>query len=175
LAGWGFALSFCPTLRSNDTLAWKRTEKATRWDLWIDPHDNPGLDMSLYEISYSKIWTDEFFRVHDVEPEFGRVKEVCHAALGEASRLFARVANYADLAELFDEIPSRKSPRFGPENYIPHDLAWGLTLIAAGARRDGEKRIQRWCKRYKIKSDDRILLAAIELAEQYGSKPEYIQ
>lgn len=176
MAGWGFALTFCPTLRSDGTLAWKRTEKATRWDLWVDPHDNPGLDLDSYRIAYDGMKWDEFGRMVAVaEPQFDRVKEVCHAALGQAAMLFSSVTSYDDLADRFEEIPSRKSRRFGPDNYVPHGLAWGLTLIAAGKAVDGARRIQVWCERNKVRGDDRVLLASIALAESCSRKPEYMQ
>ena len=149
-ACWGFSLDFVPVLRRR-RLRWKRTSKSAEFDLCIDPID---------QAERVPAWCSF---VHSPVVEEARPQDVIWAAKNaayEAQNDFGRVNSVADLIGIFRERASMSFRRFSLENYVQTHIAWGLALIAIGEAEEGEVHLGRFCERYGIDRNERLIKKA---------------
>ena len=50
--------------------------------------------------------------------------------------------------------------RFGPENYVQTDLAWGLVQVATGDAEGGANRISAFCEQFGVDPMASVLVKA---------------
>lgn len=65
-----------------------------------------------------------------------------------------------DLLDLFRRRSEMTFRRFGPDNYVQTDLAWGLLQLAAGETAEGSERLSQFCERFEIDPNTAILTKA---------------
>ena len=144
-ARWGFSVDFVPRLQGK-RLVWKRTSATAVFDLCIDPIDVEGRvpDWCSFT-SYSPL---------------GEVRKIARAVRQHASMDFARVNTLNDLRNLFRQRATMRFRRFGPENYVQTDLAWGLVQVATGDAEGGANRISAFCEQFGVDPMASVLVKA---------------
>lgn len=152
-AHWGISVDFVPVVRDG-SLSWKRTAKTAAADLTIDPIDDWG---------YIPNWCA--FVANDSAL---KVRKVALATLKAAKSDWLEFCSLSDVANCFERRSKKKFRRFGLQNYVQTDLAWGLVLIALGQVQEGERHLERFCKEFEIREDDRVLLLSVIAARDAG-------
>ena len=145
VARWGFSVDFVPRLRGS-RLAWKRTFATAEFDLCIDPLDAEGTVPHWCAFA------------RDDSPR--HVMKVARAVNDATSTDFAPIRTADDLLHLFERRSRMVFRRFGLENYVQTDLAWGLLQLAAGDVEAGSDRLTRFCERFEVDSGAAILAKA---------------
>jgi hypothetical protein len=151
---WGFSIDFVPTQR-NGKLAWKRTARTARFDLCIDPIDREE------RVEWRSI---SGFIVPQKTYDWGKVTRAVLDGVRAAQPDFARVASPRNVVEVFRERSAMQFRRFTLENYIRTDIAWGLCLVSLGHYEEAEIHLQKYCARFSIDRNNRILRAAEQAA-----------
>jgi hypothetical protein len=154
-ACWGFSVDFVPSLRGG-RLSWKRTVKAARHDLRIDPIDLEGGPHEW--CSFSRFIPRT--KVYD----WDKVSRTVAASVKAAKQDFKKINTIASLVTMFDERSKMKFRRFSLENYSQTHIAWGLCLLAVRNRDEAETHLTRFCETFSIDRNDRILQSAERIA-----------
>lgn len=154
-ARWGFCVDFVP-IKKAGRLRWKRTPKTAAFDLCIDPIDLEGWAHDWCSLSLFIFPSNTY----DWTKVTRTVKNSVSAALSD----FSRVNSIADTVALFRDRSKMKFHRFSLENYVQTHIAWGLCLIALGQQTQGENHLEKYCERFSVDRDDRILREAERVA-----------
>ncbi len=154
-ARWGFSVDFVPRVQGK-RLSWKRTPATATFDLCIDPIDVEG-------------------RVPDwcsftSDASASGIKKIARAVREQASLDLLRVDTLHDLRELFQQRATMKFRRFGPENYVQTDLAWGMLQLATGEVQGGDARIAAFCEHFDVDPAATILMKAKQEAFQQHAR-----
>ncbi|MDQ1129593.1 hypothetical protein QE381_001721 [Microbacterium sp. SORGH_AS 888] len=126
---------------------WKRTAKSADFDLVIDPVDEEGNVPSWCTLTSA------------TTPRAART--VATEAWRRAQHDFAQVVTPEDLRMLFVRRSEMTFRRFGLDHYMQTDIARGLLEISLGREAEGEARLRRFCERFDVDIEDRILRAAV--------------
>lgn len=155
-ARWGFSVDFVPRLRGSQ-LAWKRTLATAEFDLCIDPADAEGSPPAWCGFA------------SDDSPR--RVSKITRSVKEAASSDFAPIRTASDLLRLFERRSRMSFRRFGLDNYVQTDLAWGLLQVATGEPEAGSERLARFCERFEVDAGAAILTKARAEAAQFALQP----
>lgn len=146
---WGVSCDFVPSA-SSKRLRWKRTAKTAHCDITIDPVDTAGFIHDRYSLFHND---DDAW-----------IAKVAIASLKSAMLDWARLGTLPDLVSDFQTRSAKEAKRFGLDNYVQTELAWGLMLLALGERQQGEIRLASFCSRFGVLPNDPLLLKARDWA-----------
>jgi hypothetical protein len=154
---WGFSLDFVPyfpwvpwgPLFPKPNFRWKYKTRHAAFDLRIR-----AVDLGMSDCTVGMNWLD-FSESSDEE-----IASVVATTVDVAQLDFARITSVADVVAAFHERSQ------APTRGLPFDwhhqthLAWGLGHMALGDTEEGEARLQKFCRTYRIDPDHRFLQKA---------------
>lgn len=144
-ACWGVSMDFVPLL-VGQSLRWKKTAKTARFDLCSDPVDPEGVVPSW--CSFSTTDSDR------------KLEQTVEATAKAACRDWSELRSLVEIATAFEKRSRMRFSRFSLDNYAQTNLAWGLVLLAIGDVDQGEARLNRFTRDFKIMPDASILKTA---------------
>ena len=135
---WFVSLDPVPDVTAKGHVRWHRTPGSALPDLRVDPMDAPDeFDIDVLVVSGMQTPDD--------------AKEAIRHSTKMTVRLaldwFARVVDLPSLVSLYEEVASRPTIRFGPDNYPQHRLSFAFVLKATGYDVLAEQEFTLWTQR----------------------------
>ena len=135
---WFVSLDPVPDVTAKGHVRWHRTPASALPDLRLDPMDAPdSYDMDALVVSGMQTPADAK----------EAIKRSTKLTVALALDWFARVTDLPSLVSLYEEVGSRPTVRFGPDNYPQHRLSFAFVLKATGYDILADQEFTLWTQR----------------------------